>query len=136
MADPEVEKEVHLVTERIVEALNSGDAQALAPLLSDRVGSVHIGSDPQEWWTKQQLVDGIREAMEAGGDQVRAEVTETSVHSLGDVAWTEGRGRFVNADGQEREVRITGVYVREGGSWRAAQSHASIGVVNDEIFRS
>ena len=136
MADPDVEKEVQLVTERIVEALNSSDAEALAPLLSDRVGSVHIGSDPQEWWTKQQLVDGIRTAMEAGGDQVRAEVTETSVHSLGDVAWTEGRGRFVNADGQEREVRITGVYVREGGAWRAAQSHASIGVGNDEIFRS
>lgn len=136
MADPDVEKEVQLVTERIVEALNGGDAEALATLLSDRAGSMHIGSDPQEWWTKQQLLDGIREAMEAGGDQVRAEVTETTVHSLGDVAWTEGRGRFVNADGKEREVRITGVYVREGGEWRSAQTHASIGVVNDEIFRS
>ena len=135
MTDPDVEKEVQLLIERIVDSLNSSDAAALAPLLSDRAGSMHIGSDPDEWWTKQQLLDGIRAAMEAGGDHVRAERVETTVHSLGDVAWTEGRGRFVNPDGQEREVRITGVYVREGGTWRATQSHASIGVANAEIFR-
>lgn len=135
MTDHEVEKEVQLVVERIVEALNNSDAEALAPLLSDSMGSTHIGSDPQEWWTKQQLLDGIRDAMEAGGGQVRAEATEIRVHSLGDVAWTEGRGRFINADGQERDIRITGVYVRESGGWRAAQLHASIGVDNDDLFR-
>jgi len=135
MADADVEKEVRLVVEGIVDALNAADATALAALLADRPGCMHIGSDPNEWWTKQELVDGIRQAMGSGG-QVRAENTETIVHSLGDVAWTEGRGRFINTDGSEREVRITGVYVREGGEWRAAQSHASLGVPNDEMFSS
>jgi ketosteroid isomerase-like protein len=134
MAD--VEKEIQLVIERIVEALNTADAETLRSLLADRADSMHIGSDPKEWWTSGQLVDGVKEAMEAGGSQIRAEVTETSVHSMGDVAWSEGRGRFINGDGQKRDIRLTAVFVREGGAWRGVQSHASIGVDNADIFRS
>ena len=136
MAEVEVEKEVRMVLDRIVDALNSADAVALASLLADLPGSMHIGSDPYEWWSKDQLVHGIEEAMAAGGTQVRAELTETTVHSRGDVAWTEGRGRFINGDGQECDVRLTGVFVRDEEGWRAAQSHTSIGVNNADMFGS
>ena len=56
------------------------------------------------------------------------------IHVQGDVAWAEGRGRFTRAGGGQRPVRMTGVFVREDGRWKVVQSHASIGVPNDDIF--
>ena len=66
--------------------------------------------------------------------QVGVEIGDVAVHVLGDVAWAEGTGKFTNGQGGERAVRTTGVLVREGGAWRAVQSHASIGVPNEEMF--
>jgi len=72
--------------------------------------------------------------MSLDGSQIRAEHDAHQVHVAGDLAWTEGTGRFVNEKGGRRAMRMTGVFVREGGQWKVAQLHASIGVPNDEIF--
>jgi ketosteroid isomerase-like protein len=134
--DSDAEKEVRAVIDAITEALNASDAEKLGSLLSDRHGSTHIGTDPNEWWTKQQLVAGVKEATSVGESQARAEHGEVSVHVLGDVAWAEGMGKFTNGEGAERATRMTGVFVREDGQWKAAQIHASIGVANENIFDS
>jgi ketosteroid isomerase-like protein len=136
MSESDDEQEVLTVIESMTDALNTGDAEKLDSLLSDRARTAYIGTDPSEWWTKQQLVAGIREAMSVGEGQVRAEQGETFVHVLGDVAWTEGLGKFTNGAGAERAIRLTGVFVREDGQWKAVQSHASIGVANENIFDS
>ena len=70
----------------------------------------------------------------AAGDDIRAVADDIDVHVQGDIAWVEGRGRFTRADGAERPVRMTCVLVREDGRWTVAQSHASIGVPNADIF--
>ncbi len=136
MADSDASSEVLATIEEMTAALNSSDADTLESLLSNRAGCIHIGSDPDEWWTKDELVSGIAEAMSVEGSQIRAEHGETTVHVLGDVAWTEGTGKFVDGEGRERGTRMTGVFVREDGRWKAAQVHASIGVPNDHIFAS
>jgi len=128
------EKEIRSVIEETTDALNEGDATKLDLLLSDRSGAIHIGTDPGERWTKQQLLSNIKEAISVGGNQLRAELDEIHVDIDGDLAWTEGTARFVNEKGAQRAVRITGVLVREGGRWKLAQSHASIGVPNEELF--
>ena len=71
-----------------------------------------------------------------GESQIRAEHGQIFVHVLGDVAWTEGTGKFTNSKAAERATRMTGVFVREDGQWRAVQMHASIGVANETIFNS
>ncbi len=136
VAGSDVSSEVLASIEEMTAALNTGDADGLESLLSNRAGCIHIGSDPDEWWTKDELVTGIGEAMSVGGSQIRAEHGETTVHVLGEVAWTEGKGKFVDGEGRERGIRMTGVFVREDGRWKAAQVHASIGVANDRIFSS
>lgn len=136
MADSNASSEVQATIEEMTAALNDSDADTLESLLSDRAGSIHIGSDPDEWWTKDELVAGIREAMSVGGSQVRVESGENNVHVLGEVAWTEGTGKFIDSEGRERGIRMTVVFVREDGRWKAAQVHASIGVPNDQIFSS
>ena len=68
------------------------------------------------------------------GDDIQAVADDIDIHVQGDVAWAEGRGRFTNASGGQRPVRLTGVLVREGDQWRVVQSHASIGIPNADIF--
>jgi ketosteroid isomerase-like protein len=136
MPDSEVEMEVRAVIDAITEALQTADAKKLNALLSDLPGSTHIGTDPREWWTKDQLLADISQAMSVGEGQVGVETGDVTVHVLGDVAWAEGTAKFTNGEGAERAVRTTGVLVREGGAWRAVQSHASIGVPNEEMFNT
>jgi ketosteroid isomerase-like protein len=136
VTDPDTERQIRAVIDGITDALHSADVQKLDSLMSDRPGSTHIGTDPDEWWSKQQLLAGIEGAMSVAGNPIRAEIGEVSIHVLGDVAWTEGTARFINAGGAQRAVRTTGVFVREDGAWRAVQSHASIGIPNEQIFTS
>jgi ketosteroid isomerase-like protein len=134
VADSDDEASVRRVMGDITDALNERDAGRLDSLLSHRAGSTHIGTDPNEWWTTEQLIAGIEAAMSVAGSEIRAVQAEVSIHVLGDVAWAEGVGKFLNGVGGERATRVTGVFVREGGEWRATQIHASIGVPNEAIF--
>jgi ketosteroid isomerase-like protein len=136
MGDSETEKEVEQAFDQIIEALHAADPEKLDALLADRPGSIHIGSDPGESWTKSQFLAMIKGAMSAGGSQVRAEHDKVNVQVAGDVAWIDTAGKFVSNKGAQRDIRLTGVFVREGGRWKATQSHVSIGVPNDAIFEA
>ena len=126
------EDEVRALLSQLLEAQNAGDSERVRVLLSGRPGAVHIGTDGEEWWTSAQVADAV--AAVGGADDIQAVADDVRVHVQGDVAWAEGRGRFTTAAGGERPVRMTGVFVREDGRWKIAQSHASIGVPNAEIF--
>ncbi|HEY5362375.1 MAG TPA: nuclear transport factor 2 family protein [Streptosporangiaceae bacterium] len=132
MAGTGARDEVRKVLDEMLEAQNAGDAGRLRSMLSERPDAVHIGTDAGEWWTSTQVVDAVAAA--GGGDGLRAVTDAIDIHVQGDVAWAEGRGRFMSAGGGERPVRMTGVLIREDGQWKVVQSHASIGVPNADIF--
>jgi len=132
MAGTWAQDEVRAVLDEMLKAQNAGDAERVRSMLSERPDAVHIGTDAEEWWTSKQLVDDVAAA--GGGDDIRAVADDIDIHVQGDVAWAEGRGRFTSAGGGERPVRMTAVLVREDGEWKVAQSHASIGVPNANIF--
>jgi ketosteroid isomerase-like protein len=115
----------------MIDALNAGDAGRLSALLSRRPDAVHIGTDPDEWQTSKEVLD---EVAVGGASDIQVVADDLDVHILGDVAWVEGRGRFTSRSGGQRPIRMTGVLVRERGGWTMAQSHASIGVPNADIF--
>ena len=96
MGNSDTEKQVQQAFDQIFEALHATDAERLEALLADRPGSIHIGSDPGEWWTKSEFVDMIKEALSAGGSQVRAEHDKVNVQIAGDVAWIDTTGRFIS----------------------------------------
>jgi ketosteroid isomerase-like protein len=136
MGESETEKQVEQAFEEIFDALHVADAEKLAAVLADRPGSIHIGSDAAESWTKSQFLDMVREAMSAGGGQIRAEHDKVNVQIAGDVAWIHTTGRFISSEDAKRDIRLTGVFVREDGRWKATQTHVSIGVPNDAIFEA
>jgi len=93
---------------------------------------VHIGTDPAGW----QAGDEILEEVAADGDSgIPVVAGNLDVHILGAVARMESRGRFTCRSGCPRPVRATCVLACEQGRWAMAQSHASIGVPNADIFR-
>ena len=126
-------EEVRAAVREMIDAQNAGDAGRLRSLLSQRPDTVHIGTDAEEWWTSKEILDEV--AVSGDGGDVQVVADDLDVHVQGDVAWVEGRGRFTNRSGAERQVRMTGVLVREHGRWAMVQSHASIAVPNADIFR-
>jgi ketosteroid isomerase-like protein len=134
VTDTDAEQEVRAALAAMMEALNTADRDALAPLLATGGECTMIGSDPEEWLTGDQLLVVLDQAMQAGGNPVRGELDETFVHVRGDVAWVEARGKFIDPTGRECLLRSTGVLIKEDGAWKGVQSHVSIGVPNDQVF--
>jgi uncharacterized protein (TIGR02246 family) len=127
-----VQDEIRAVFDQMIEAQNAGDAERVRSMLSQRPDAVHIGTDAEEWWTSKQVADAVGAV--GGADDIQAVSDDTEIHVQGDVAWAEGRGRFTSAGGGERPVRMTAVFAREDDQWKVVQSHASIGVPNEDIF--
>ena len=132
MAETEAQDEIRAVLDQLLEAQNAGDAEQMRSMLSERPDAVHIGTDAEEWWTSEQIVDAVAAA--GGPDEIQAIADDIDIHVQGDVAWAEGHGRFTAAGGGDRPVRMTAVLVREDGQWKVVQSHASIAVPNADIF--
>lgn len=131
-----VDQDVRAFVDEMFAALNAVDSPRLASLISDRPGASIIGSDPEERWTKADLLAGP-DPSEVSGEHVDAKLDELSVDSSGDVAWAVGTARFVvSSREEETPFRWTVVCVREGDQWKLAHAHASIGVPNEELLKS
>ena len=124
--------EVRRTIDELLDAFNAGDAARVEALVSEELGLVVIGTAPDERSTGEQLLAALREI--PGGGDVRGTQDDVTVHIHGDVAWTEGTGRFVRDDGAECPVRVTRVLVREGGRWKFVQIHDSIAAPDDDLF--
>src|SRR5438105_2757124 len=60
-----------------------GDRERLRSCLSEGGGAVHIGTDPDEWWSSAQVV----ETMGGGGPSgIQVVTDEVTVHLLGEDA--------------------------------------------------
>jgi hypothetical protein len=131
MATTTVEAAVRDALDEWLSAINAGDRERLRRCLSADPGAVHIGTDPEEWWSSEQVISSLGNVNDVG---VKATVDEVHVHPLGsDAAWVVGTGRFIG-DGVDVSVRMSGVAVREGDRFVFVHSHASVGVPNDELL--
>ena len=131
MATTTVEAAVRHAVDDLLASMNAGDGEGLRRCLSADPGAVHIGTDPEEWWSSDEVVASLGNVPDTG---VQATVDDLSVHPIDeDTAWFAGTGRFVG-DGVDVPVRISGVAVREGDRFVFAHSHTSVGVPNDRLL--
>ena len=131
MATTAIEAAVRDAVDDLLTSMNVGDTEGLRRRLSADPAAVHIGSDPEEWWSSEEVVSSFGNVPASG---VRATVEELTVHPIGeDAAWFVSKGRFVG-EGIDVPVRISGVAAREDDRFVFVHSHASVGIPNDELF--
>jgi ketosteroid isomerase-like protein len=114
-------------------AMMSGDISMIERLLSQEEGVLSIGSDPREWWTGyDNVVATFKAQFQEMGGQLQATPGDLRAYQEGSVGWMADNPTFRLPDGTAVPFRFTGVFHQEGGAWRCVQSHASIGVSNQQ----
>lgn len=125
--------ELEGVFDRVVQALRSGDVDAIREFLPRGETTVSIGTDPDEWWVGADIERAwTAQLQETGGFPV--EVSERIVDASGDVGWVAARLTMAAPDGGTLPLRLTAVFRREAESWKLVNSHASFGVPNVEAL--
>jgi hypothetical protein len=131
VGEAEEERHVLAVFYELLEAQEAGNVGRMRATLSDRSEAAHMATDGLRWETSDEAATAVT-AVPAG---LRLVPGHFDVHLQGGVAWVEGLGQIMNASGDKRPVRMSGVLVREQGRWVIVQSHASLPVRDADIFK-
>ena len=119
---------------RFYDAMGSGDTAFVDRHFSRDPDARAIGTDPQEWWSGPRVVEVFKEQLDAMGGRMPFTPGDPEAYVEGSVGWVADRVAFILPDGGELPCRVTCVLHREDGEWKFVQSHASVGVANEEAF--
>lgn len=126
--------EIEKLVERWFEAASSGDASLVDELVSREQGSRLIGSDPAEVLKGGEAIASfLRGEVSNSGGQAKFTPDSTEAFEEGTVGWASTQLTITLPDGGHISPRWTAVFHREGDSWKFVQTHASIGIPNQDI---
>lgn len=132
MAAIATDSEIRTVLEQMLDAMNLGDRDRLRSFLAQRPDALHIGTDPDEWMTSEEMVETLGNVEPLS---VKAVYDDITVHGeTSGVAWAVGHAHFESGSKRSQPVRISAVLMRDGDRWTVVHSHASIGVPNSELL--
>jgi hypothetical protein len=127
---PEIEE----LFRKIIAATERGDIAFLERSISRHVGTLSIGTDPEEWIEGHSaIMQLLRDSMPEGPYQVHSHLEKVVAYREGGIGWAAGRG-YHEIEGKRIPVRLTGVAHQEDGEWRVTQLHSSMGVPNAEML--
>ena len=75
----------------------------------------------------------LRGEVENSGGNARFQPSQTEAFSEGSVGWATTILTITLPDGKSVSPRWSSVFRNDGGIWKFVQTHASIGVPNDQI---
>lgn len=131
---PERSPEIEQVLRDTMEAMVRSDVDELGRRTSRDACVVSIGSDASEWAEGyDEIMRLFRESTPEGELGVRVGLDDIKAFCEGSVGWAAGHG-FFEMGGSRVPVRLTGVLHQEDGDWKIVQSHASIGVANEQML--
>jgi len=115
-------------------AASNGDPSLVNAHVSPSDATRLIGSDPDEVFKGGAAVSAFLEG-EVNGSGGHASFAPTDIEAFteGTVGWATTNVTITMPDGKHVSPRWSAVFRREDGVWRFVQTHASIGVPNDEI---
>lgn len=133
---PELSPEVEQVLRDILDAMVRSDLDEIGRRTSRDACVLSIGSDASEWAEGyDEIMRLFRESTPEGELGVRVGLDDVKAFREGSVGWAAGHGYF-EVGGKRVPVRLTAVLHEEDGDWKAVQSHASIGVPNEQMMDS
>jgi hypothetical protein len=112
---------------------STGDASVIDTHVSRGDGARMIGSDPSERLSGAAIADFLRGEVEGAAGAASFVPTNTEAWEEGSVGWATSDLTITLADGRSVSPRWSAVWHREDGEWCFVQTHASIGVPNDQI---
>ncbi len=116
------------------DAASRGDASIVDAHVSRAEGVRLIGSDPAELFQGGGAVlEFLRGEVESAGGAATFTPADTEAFSEGTVGWATTHVTITMPDGRHVSPRWSSVFHLEDGVWRFVQTHASIGVPNEEI---
>jgi hypothetical protein len=123
--------ELRDLTLRLFEAWTSGEFSFFERYLSQQDGVLVIGSDPDEWWDDYDTIAKVTSTQIEEMAGVSIVDNDPQAYSEGTVGWVSDHPTFQFPDGTKVPFRTTLVFHQEGGEWKLAQMHHSIGVPNE-----
>lgn len=115
-------------------AATRGDPALIAAHVSGSDATRLIGSDPAEIFKGGDAVGAfLKGEIEASGGHATFTPNNTEAFRDGNVAWATTNVTIAMPDGRQVSPRWSAVFHLEDGIWRFVQTHASIGVPNDQI---
>ena len=115
-------------------AASSGDKTIVERHVSPDAHVRLVGSDPAEWLRGgHDVARFLAGEVEGAAGNVRFTPSETEAFEEGTVGWAATKLTITLPDGKCVSPRWTSVFHREGGVWKFVQTHASIGVPNDQV---
>ena len=116
------------------EGASRGNASLVHRHVSREDGTRLIGSDPGESFSGGDAVaQFLRSEVEGAGGEATFSPTDIEAFSEGTVGWATTNVTITMPDGKHVSPRWSAVFRREDGVWRFVQTHASIGVANEDI---
>ena len=128
--EPAIEKLVHTW----FDAATRGDLSVVDQHLSNDPATRLIGSDPDEWFQgAEQITAFLRGEVEGAAGGVTFTPSDTEAFAVGDVGWAATKLTITLPDGKRITPRWTAVLLRDNGTWKFVQTHASIAVKNNQV---
>lgn len=116
------------------ESASRGDSSLVDRHVSPDAGTILIGSDPDEILRGGAAVVGfLRSEVAAAAGNATFTPRDVRAFREGNVGWATALLTITLPDGRHVSPRWSAVVHLEDGVWRFVQTHASIGVQNDQI---
>jgi hypothetical protein len=126
---------VEQAVRRFYERFSANDVDGFDAGVSAEEDGLIIGTGPTEWYEGRDAWIGAYAEQIAAIPGIRIEAGRPRGWEAGDVGWASDRPTFIFPDGTSIPVRMTAVFLREGGEWKPVQAHFSFGVP-DEVMMS
>jgi ketosteroid isomerase-like protein len=116
------------------EGASRGDTSLVDAHVSPGDGTCLIGSDPGEVFRGGSAVaQFLRSEVEGAGGRATFSPTDIEAFSEGTVGWATTNVTITMPDGRHVSPRWSAVFHMEDGVWKFVQTHASIGIANEDI---
>jgi ketosteroid isomerase-like protein len=116
------------------DAASRGEAALVDAHVSPGDGTRLIGSDPDEVFKGGSAVaEFLSSEVEGAGGNATFSPTDTEAFSEGTVGWATTNVTITMPDGKHVSPRWSAVFHMENGAWKFVQTHASIGIANEDI---